>query len=211
MPSYIRLGLEITKPFLVKYVADCTSGSASSSANCSAGNHQLTEHTATSSTNIDAKCRHKTIDLLAYLEKCYCTQEPDEDVTCNFFPAGCCNSAFYFTFLNGKRWCNQRTAKEEYCDGKHHVFFQFHIVLLSQFTTHTDRGLAKKVPTIETKSRRHQAFIMSRKNCPPNIRHQELKIFDVFSDAPVANAIGAVNTRTPTIMYRSAASKRSLM
>ena len=49
-----------------------------------------------------------------------------------------------------------------------------------------------KVPTMLTKSRRHHAFINSRKICPPNIRHQLLKMFAVDWDAPIANATGAV-------------------
>ena len=74
-----------------------------------------------------------------------------------------------------------------------------------------DSGFARKVPTMEVNSLKHQAFINNRKNCPPSIRHQLLKMFAVDWEAPVAKATGAVNTRTPRRMYRSAASKRSLI
>ena len=40
--------------------------------------------------------------------------------------------------------------------------------------------------------RRHHAFMISKKSWPPSILHHALKTFDVFSDAPVANATGAV-------------------
>ncbi len=60
-----------------------------------------------------------------------------------------------------------------------------------------------------TNSRRHQAFIMSRNSCPANIRHQLLKMLDVDCDTPIAKATGAVKTRMPSRMYRSAASKSS--
>ena len=57
----------------------------------------------------------------------------------------------------------------------------------------------------------YQAFIMRRNNWPPSILHHELKMLEVLSEAPVANAMGAVKISTPTMMYRSAASNRSLM
>lgn len=44
---------------------------------------------------------------------------------------------------------------------------------------------------MEVNSRKHQAFIKSKKNCPPSIRHQLLKIFPVAWEAPVENATGA--------------------
>lgn len=43
-----------------------------------------------------------------------------------------------------------------------------------------DRGLAIKAPNMDVNSRRHQAFITSRNTCPPNILHQDLKMFDVL-------------------------------
>ena len=46
--------------------------------------------------------------------------------------------------------------------------------------------------TMLTKSRRHHAFIRSRKIWPPNIRHQLLKILEVAWEDPIANATGAV-------------------
>jgi hypothetical protein len=64
---------------------------------------------------------------------------------------------------------------------------------------------------MEVNNRRHHAFIINRKICPPSILHQDLKIFDVLCDAPVAKAIGAVNIITPSKMYRSAASNNSLI
>ena len=62
---------------------------------------------------------------------------------------------------------------------------------------------------METNSRRHQAFMSNIKICPPNIRHQLLKIFAVPWEAPMAKATGAVKTRTPNNTYRSAASRSS--
>ena len=56
----------------------------------------------------------------------------------------------------------------------------------------SDNGFARKVPTMLVNSRRHQAFINNRKNCPPSIRHQEWKMFPVDWEAPVAKATGAV-------------------
>ena len=45
---------------------------------------------------------------------------------------------------------------------------------------------------MDVNSRRHQAFMISRNTCPPNIRHHDLKILDVLWDAPMENATGAV-------------------
>ena len=42
------------------------------------------------------------------------------------------------------------------------------------------RGLAINSPNILVKSLRHQAFITSRKICPPSIRHQLLKMLEVL-------------------------------
>ena len=67
------------------------------------------------------------------------------------------------------------------------------------------------MPTILVNSRRHQAFIINKKICPPSIRHQDLKISDVVCDAPIAKATGAVNTNTPSKTYLSAASNSSLI
>jgi hypothetical protein len=67
-------------------------------------------------------------------------------------------------------------------------FLSFILVLLS----YRDNGLARKVPTIEVNSRRHHAFISSKKNWPPSIRHQLLKIFPVDWLAPMEKAAGAV-------------------
>ena len=58
--------------------------------------------------------------------------------------------------------------------------------------SYRDNGLARKVPTIEVNSRRHHAFIRSKKNWPPSIRHQLLKIFPVDWLAPMEKAAGAV-------------------
>ena len=51
---------------------------------------------------------------------------------------------------------------------------------------------------MDVNRRRHHAFIINKKICPPNIRHHDLKIFEVDWEAPVANAIGAVYTTTPS-------------
>ena len=37
----------------------------------------------------------------------------------------------------------------------------------------------RKLPTMDVNRRRHHAFIISRKICPPNILHHDLKIFEV--------------------------------
>ena len=58
--------------------------------------------------------------------------------------------------------------------------------------SYKDRGFARNVPTMEVNSRRHQAFITSRKICQPTIRHQDLKMFPVDWDAPMENTTGAV-------------------
>ena len=63
---------------------------------------------------------------------------------------------------------------------------------IGQFPPYSDSGFARKLPTMDVNRRRHHAFIRSRKICPPNIRHQDLKIFDVDWEAPVAKAMGAV-------------------
>ena len=57
---------------------------------------------------------------------------------------------------------------------------------------YNESGLAMKAPTIEVNSRRHHAFIRSKKNWPPSIRHQLLKIFPVDWLAPMEKAAGAV-------------------
>ena len=63
------------------------------------------------------------------------------------------------------------------------IIFSFHQM---------DSGFARKVPTMEVNNLKHQAFISNRKNCPPSIRHQLLKMLDVAWDAPIAKATGAV-------------------
>lgn len=68
-------------------------------------------------------------------------------------------------------------------------FLSFILVLLS----YRDNGLARKVPTIEVNSRRHHAFIRSKKNWPPSIRHQLLKIFPVDWLAPMESCRGCVD------------------
>ena len=55
-----------------------------------------------------------------------------------------------------------------------------------------DRGFAMNAPTMLIKSRRHHAFITNRNTWPANIRHQLRKILEVFWEAPMAMAIGAV-------------------
>ena len=57
---------------------------------------------------------------------------------------------------------------------------------------HIDSGFEINAPTMEVNRRRHQAFITSRKICPPSIRHQDLKILEVDWDAPMENTTGAV-------------------
>ena len=52
------------------------------------------------------------------------------------------------------------------------------------------------------------AFAEER-SCPPNIRHQLLKMLFVPRAAPMAKASGAVKTRIPSTIYLSAASKSS--
>ena len=54
------------------------------------------------------------------------------------------------------------------------------LVFFIRFSFHqSDSGLAINAPTMLTNSRRHHAFISSRKICPANIRHQLLKMLDV--------------------------------
>jgi hypothetical protein len=55
-----------------------------------------------------------------------------------------------------------------------------------------ESGLAIKEPTMLVNRRRHQAFIISRKICPPSIRHQDFQMFDVVWLAPIEKATGAV-------------------
>lgn len=55
-----------------------------------------------------------------------------------------------------------------------------------------ESGFARKAPTMDVNSRRHQAFMINRNTCPPNIRHHDLKMLEVVWDAPMENATGAV-------------------
>ena len=62
------------------------------------------------------------------------------------------------------------------------------------------REAVQIVKGVRINSRRHQAFMINKKICPPSIRHQLLNIPDVVCDAPIAKATGAVNTSTPSRM-----------
>ena len=57
---------------------------------------------------------------------------------------------------------------------------------------HSESGFAMNAPTMLVNSRRHQAFMSRRNTCPPNIRHQDLKMLEVDWDAPMEKATGAV-------------------
>ena len=71
-------------------------------------------------------------------------------------------------------------------------FFLLVFLLIDIPPGYSESGFEINAPTMLTNRRRHQAFIRSRNTCPPNIRHQLLKILDVACDAPIANATGAV-------------------
>ena len=52
-------------------------------------------------------------------------------------------------------------------------------------------------PTMLVNSRRHQAFMSRRNTCPPNIRHQDLKMLEVDWDAPMEKATGGRVDQNP--------------
>ena len=58
--------------------------------------------------------------------------------------------------------------------------------------SHNDSWFAMKAPTMDVNRRRHQAFMSRRNTCPPNIRHQDLKMLEVDWEAPMEKATGAV-------------------
>ena len=61
------------------------------------------------------------------------------------------------------------------------TFLYFFMVVVIPFCfSHSESGFAMNAPTMLVNSRRHQAFMSRRNTCPPNIRHQDLKMFDSF-------------------------------
>ena len=73
------------------------------------------------------------------------------------------------------------------------TFLYFFMVIAIPFLIfHSESGFAMNAPTMLVNSRRHQAFMSRRNTCPPNIRHQDLKMLEVDWDAPMENATGAV-------------------
>ena len=73
------------------------------------------------------------------------------------------------------------------------TFLYFFMVVVIPFCfSHSESGFAMNAPTMLVNSRRHQAFMSRRNTCPPNIRHQDLKMLEVDWEAPMENATGAV-------------------
>ena len=68
----------------------------------------------------------------------------------------------------------------------------FMVIVIPFYFSHSESGFAMNAPTMLVNSRRHQAFMSRRNTCPPNIRHQDLKMLEVDWDAPMENATGAV-------------------
>lgn len=56
--------------------------------------------------------------------------------------------------------------------------------VLAEFFSEREKEFAMNAPTMLVNSRRHQAFMSRRNTCPPNIRHQDLKMPPVDWDAP---------------------------
>lgn len=67
-------------------------------------------------------------------------------------------------------------------------------ILVNQGATLTikEADNASGVNSLTVTGAQQEEFMISKKSWPPSILHHALKTFDVFSDAPVANATGAV-------------------
>lgn len=68
----------------------------------------------------------------------------------------------------------------------------FMVIVIPFYFSHSESGFAMNAPTMLVNSRRHQAFMSRRNTCPPNIRHQDLKMPPVDWEAPMEKATGAV-------------------
>ena len=137
---------------------------------------------------IDTQACHERVDFLRYLQKAYRTHEPDQDIAGNRLLAHSVHLGLHFFLRDGKgrlaeqagEGCNHQREEQNFLK-----FFQ-------SAPPYKESGLAIKEPTMLVNRRRHQAFIISRKICPPSIRHQDFQMFDVVWLAPIEKATGAV-------------------
>ena len=169
-------------------IPDSTTGGFRCCAQGSTGNHKFSEHTTACAPDIHAQAGHEAVDLLRDLQECERTQEPDEYISGDNFSTAGVDCCLHIALLDCK-CCGGEHLGQCSPNPQQHDSPILHCELLSH---QTESGLARNVPTILTNSLRHHAFIIRRKSCPPSILHHALKMLEVFSDAPVANAIGAV-------------------
>ena len=149
----------------------------------------LRQHGAAGVSHIDAQAGHKAVDLLSRFEKADGAQKPNQHVPGHGFTADSVHLCLHIglTDRGGRQREGHRKNNRKHEDTcKLNALFRFHS------PCQMESGLEMKEPTMLTKSRRHHAFIRSRKIWPPNIRHQLLKILEVAWEDPIANATGAV-------------------
>ena len=151
-------------------------------------NHGLSQHTAAGVAYIDAQACHERVDFLRYLQEAYRTHEPDQDIAGNRLLTYSVHLSLHFFLGNGKSRLTKQAGEGSNHQRKEQNFLEF----FQSAPPYKESGLAIKEPTMLVNRRRHQAFIISRKICPPSIRHQDFQIFDVVWLAPIEKATGAV-------------------
>ena len=151
-------------------------------------NHGLSQHTAAGVAYIDAQACHERVDFLRYLQEAYRTHEPDQDIAGNRLLTYSVHLSLHFFLGNGKSRLTKQAGEGSNHQRKEQNFLEF----FQSAPPYKESGLAIKEPTMLVNRRRHQAFIISRKICPPSIRHQDFQMFDVVWLAPIEKATGAV-------------------
>src|SRR5699024_11842577 len=76
----------------------------------------------------------------------------------------------YTTLFRSKTGMEQNNTRQETSTRAVRIGFLY---FMDSSFHQSDNGFARKVPTMLVNSRRHQAFISSRKNCPPSIRDRK--------------------------------------
>ena len=151
-------------------------------------NHGLSQHTAAGVAYIDAQACHERVDFLRYLQEAYRTHEPDQDIAGNRLLTYSVHLSLHLFLGDGKSRLTKQAGEGSNHQRKEQNFLEF----FQSAPPYKESGLAIKEPTMLVNRRRHQAFIISRKICPPSIRHQDFQMFDVVWLAPIEKATGAV-------------------
>ena len=151
-------------------------------------NHGLGQHTAAGVSYIDTQACHERVDFLRYLQEAYRTHEPDQDIAGNRLLTYSVHLSLHLFLGDGKSRLTKQAGEGSNHQRKEQNFLEF----FQSAPPYKESGLAIKEPTMLVNRRRHQAFIISKKSWPPNIRHQDFQMFDVVWLAPIEKVTGAV-------------------